>query len=192
MEHIRSILFFAFMSTQVLGQHGIMNYQSFAIDSKDVIWMQVYHQDSTKNLTTTLFEYLKQKGWIHNIRFEAGDIIADLVNYHPDYKRYGGKFMNTSAIIRTGRWTGKVKISFKEDKYRVILYDLHYDARQTTTGEGKATIVSHDISGTLGHFALHNHRLSFKRSRFIDLDILHLSFKDSFTLMVNQLIDSDW
>lgn len=190
---MRSILFLSFITTQVLSQHGITNYQSFAIDNKDVVWMQVYHQDdSTKKLPADMFEYLKQKGWINNIRFEDAQITADIVNYRPDYKRYGGKFMNTSAIIRTGRWSGKVKINFKEHKYRVILYDLHFDARQTTTGEGKATIVSHDISGTLGNFALHNYRMSFKKARLMDLDILHFSFKDSFTLMMNQLIDSDW
>lgn len=193
MQQIRIVIFLILIATSGLCQDGIITYQSFAIDQRDVIWIQVYDQeDSVENLPSQVFEYLKQKGWISNIRFDGDDITADLVNYRPDYKRYGGKFMNTSSVIRTGRWFGKVKINFKDDKYRVILYGLHYDAWQTTTGEGKATIASHEISGALGQFVLHNYRMSFKKSRFMDLDILHFSFKDSFTLVVNQMIDSDW
>ena len=100
--------------------------------------------------------------------------------------------MNTSSVIRTGRWTGRVRISFKEGKYRVVLYGLEYEAIQSTAGSGKAAIEQHNVSGTLTEFALNNYRNGFKKSRLINLDILHLSFKDSFTLTKDQVTDSDW
>jgi hypothetical protein len=188
-----TFLFYVLFTQTVIAQHGIVNYQSFSIENKEVVWAQVYHQDdSVKNISPKLFEHLKRKVWIKNIHYEGNDILADLTEYRPDYKRYGGKYLNTSSITRTGRWKGKVHISFKEGKYRVALYGLNYDAKKSATGSGKATIEQHDVSGTLGEFVLNNFRSSFKKSRMKDLDILHFSFKDSFVLTFDQVIDSDW
>ena len=182
-----------FISQSAAAQHEIVTYQSFALADKEVMWVQVYHfDDSIKNISNKLFDHLKQKVWIKNIHVEGSDIVADLTEYRPDYKRYGGKYMNTSAITRTGRWKGKVRVGVKNGKYRVILYGLSYDAKQSSTGSGKATIEQHDVSGTLGEFVLNNFRSSFKKNRMKDLDILHFSFKDSFTLTFNQVIGSDW
>jgi hypothetical protein len=191
-------LFFLFLplllfTKDVSAQPGIVNYQSFAIDNKEVVWVQVYHYDEPMaGQSAKLFEHLKRKAWITGIRYEGTDIIADLVKYRPDYKRYGGKFMNTSTIIRTGRWAGKVRIGFKEGKYRVILYGLTYEARHPASGSGKATIEQHDVYGTLSEFVLNDLRTAFRKNRLKNLDILHFSFKDSFTLMADQVIDSDW
>jgi hypothetical protein len=171
----------------------MVNYQSFSIDNTDVVWAQVYHHEkSIDEVRKQIFSHLQRKIWIKDIRVEGEDILAELVNYRPDYKRYGGKFMNTSNIIRTGRWTGRVKITFKDEKYRVVLYRIEYTALQASSGSGKATIEQHPVSGTLSEFALNNFRTAFKKNRLVNLDILHLSFKDSFTLTENQVIDSDW
>lgn len=177
----------------LLHQEAMVNYQSFAIDNNDVLWAQVYHHEkTTPEMSKKLFEHLKRKVWIKNIQYEGDDIVAELANYRPDYKRYGGKFMNTSNVIRTGKWTGRVKISFREGKYRVILYGLEFKAIQSTSGSGKATIQQQEITGSLSEFALDNYRNTFRKSRLTNLDILHFSFKDSFTLHEDQIIDSDW
>lgn len=190
---MKYILLFLLIHSTAFAQHEITNYQSFSIQEKEVVWIQVYHvDDSIKNTPARLFEHLKRKMWITDIHYEGTDIVANLISYRPDYKRYGGKYMNTSSVTRTGRWKGRLHISFKEEKYRVILDGLSYDAKQSATGSGKATIEQHDVSGTLGEFVLNNFRSSFKKSRMKDLDIMHFSFKDSFTLTFNQLIDSDW
>lgn len=176
-----------------LSQPPIVTYQSFSLQNKEVAWIQVYSlDDSIKNIPAKLVHHLKHKAWIDNIHYEGSDIVANLTEYRPDYKRYGGKYMSTSSVIRTARWKAKVSISFKEKKYRVIVYGLHYNALQPATGSGKATIEQHDVSGTLEEFALNNYRNAFKKNRMKDLDILHFSFKDSFTLTFNQIIDSDW
>jgi hypothetical protein len=193
MTHLGRLFFFFLLAfTQhAFSQHGITRYQSFAIDNKEVAWLQVYHHDDGK-LAAKLFEHLKRKVWITNITYDGDALVADLVNYRPDYKRYGGKFMNTSSVIRTGKWGGKVRISFKEEKYRVVIYGLTYNAMKSTSGSGKATIQQHPVSGALGELVLNDYRNAFRKARLKDLDILHLSFKDSFTLTINQLIDSDW
>jgi hypothetical protein len=187
------LLFLLILPISLSAQELMVNYQSFSIDNTEVIWAQVYHHEkSIDEIRKKLFSHFQQKVWIKDIKIEGDDIIAEMVNYRPDYKRYGGKFMNTSSIIRTGRWTGRVKISFKDEKYRVVLYGLEYSAMQSSSGSGKATIEEHPVSGTLSEFVLNNYRTAFKKSRLFNLDILHLSFKDSFTLTENQVIDSDW
>jgi hypothetical protein len=191
----RSVFVFCFFSIPALlfAQAEITRYQSFVIDQREVVWTQVYHnEESADSLSLTIYDHLKRKMWIRELQRDGNDIVAELVNYRPDYKRYGGKFRNTSTIIRTGKWDGKVRISFKEGKYRVILDGLHYAAKESTTGSGKATIEQHDISGTLTEFVLDDFRASFRRSRLKNLDILQLSFKDSFTLTRDQVIDTDW
>lgn len=187
------VLSLCLLSFTTSGQPGIVNYQSFLIDNKEVYWTQIYHFEEPKEaISRKIFEHLKKKLWITNIAYEGTEIIADFSDYKADYKRYGGKFMNTSTIVRTGRWRGKVRISFKEDKYRVLLSELNYDAIQATTGSGKATIQAHEVTGSLSEWALNKYRNSFRKNRMMNLDILHFSFKDSFTLSLNQVIDNDW
>jgi hypothetical protein len=115
------------------------------------------------------------------------------VNYHPDYKRYGGKFSNTSITIRTGRWAGKIRIGFKDGRYRVIVYNLTYEALRSTSGPGKGTINTHPVTGTFSELVLNNMRTSFKKNHLRDLDILHYNLKDSFVPVVEPVISSiDW
>jgi hypothetical protein len=191
---MRKLLFiFLLIGGKSYGQQNITNYLSFAIDNKEVVWVQVYHQeDSIENLSQKIFNHLKRKSWISNVHYDGADIVADVVNYRPDYKRYGGKYSNTSTIIRTGKWSGKVRINVKDQKYRVILYGLNYSATQMATTSGKVSMEQHQISGTLSHWSLNNLRTSLKKSRLSNLDILNASFKDSFTLIADQLIDADW
>ena len=189
------LILFIFISlcSIAYSQSEITNYQSFLIDNNEVAWAQVYHnEESADSLSQKIFEHLKRKAWVKQIQYEGEDIVADLVNYRPDYKRYGGKFRNTSTIIRTGKWNGKARISFKEGKYRVILYGMSYDAKQAATTAGKASMEQHDISGTLTAFVLNDTRTAFRKSKLKNLDILQLSFKDSFTLTTDQIIDTEW
>jgi hypothetical protein len=192
-KSILTVLAAILFNSIALSQSEITNYQSFIIDNKEATWVQVYHNEETSDsLSLKIFQHLKRKAWIKQIQYDENDIIADIVNYRPDYKRYGGKFRNTSTVIRTGKWHGKARISFKDGKYRVILYGLSYEEKQPATMAGKASMEQHDITGTLTEFVLSDMRTSFRKSRLKNLDILQLSFKDSFTLTTDQIIDTDW
>jgi hypothetical protein len=190
---IRSlILFLLIIASSAVAQNPVA-YRSFHIEHKEIVWVQVYHEEPViEDLPQRLFDHLKNKTWIKEIKFEGTDIVAELKDYRPDYKRYGGKFTNTSSIVRTGKFAGKVRVNFKEGKYRVILEGITYNALQSATGSGKATIEQHQVSGTLSDFALNNYRTAFKKRNALNLDILHSSFKDSFTIKINQVIDEDW
>lgn len=100
--------------------------------------------------------------------------------------------MNTSNLIRTGRWAGKTRISFKDGKYRVIVYGIEYDARQPAMHAGKMSNQPHKIHGTFTDWVLNNYRTHFKRSRHLNMDIMHFNLKEGFTLKETEFIDVDW
>jgi hypothetical protein len=100
--------------------------------------------------------------------------------------------MNTSNLIRTARWSGKLRIIFKDGKYKVIVYGLEYDARQPAMQAGKMSNESHMVHGTWTDWVLNAYRSHFKKSRHINMDIMHFNLKESFTLTETELIDEDW
>jgi len=190
---IRLILFGIFFSSFLHGQEKDPTYSAFEIDNKEVIWVQVYHtQQPADVLSRQIHDFLKRKAWIADIQYDGPEIVADIGNLRVDYKRYGGKYMNTSNLVRTGRWSGKARISFKDGKYRVIVYGLEYDARQPAMHAGKMSNQPHMIHGTWTDWVLNNYRSHFKKSRHLNMDIMHFHLKDSFTLTETQLIDNAW
>lgn len=175
-------------------QTSIPGYLAFVIDNNELIWSQVYEDDRfpPDALPASMFKYLDSRTWINNIKFEDEDIVADISNYKMDYKRYGASFMKTSTIIRTGRWTAKLRVSFKDSKYRVVIYGINYTAVQPTTGSGRATLEAREIDGTLSEWALTNLRTSIKKSWFDNLDIVHHNLKKSFTIVSYAEMNREW
>lgn len=168
-------------------------YSAFAIDHKEVVWIQVFHaHQSAEELTDHVYDLLKRKAWIKNPHFDGAELVADIQNFRVDYKRYGGKYMNTSNLIRTARWSGKARISFKDGKYRVIVYGIEYDGRQPAMHAGKMSNQPHKIHGTFTDWVLNDYRTHFKTSRHNNMDIMHFNLKDGFTLKETELIDEDW
>jgi hypothetical protein len=175
------------------GQESKQTYSSFAIDNKEVIWVQVYHtQESATVLAEHALDFLKRQAWIRNAHFDGREIVADIQDFRIDYKRYGGKYMNTSNLIRTAKWSGKTRITFKDGKYRVIVYGLEYVGRQPAMHAGKMSNQPHEIQGTWTDWVLNKYRTDFRKSRHTNMDILHFNLKDRFTLKQTELIDEDW
>lgn len=174
-------------------QENKPTYSAFAIDHKEVVWIQVFHaKQSEEVLTDLVYDFLKRKAWIKNIHFDGHELVADIENFRVDYKRYGGKYMNTSNLIRTARWSAKMRVSFKDGKYRVVVYGIEYDARQPAMHAGKMSNQPHKIHGTFTSWVLNSYRTHFKKSRHTNLDIMHFNLKDGFTLKETDLIDEDW
>jgi hypothetical protein len=192
---VRSGLVFAqiFFFSCLYAQDKNATYSSFAINNKEVIWVQVYHaQQPADVMAAKVQEMLKRKAWVRNLDFDGMDIIADIENFRVDYKRYGGKYMNTSNLIRTARWSGKARITFKDGKYRVVVYGIEYDARQPGMHAGKMSNQPHMIHGTWTDWVLNRYRSDFRKSRHLNLDIMHFNLKDGFTLTETDLVDDDW
>lgn len=188
------LLFIALLfAVSVEGQEKNSTYSAFAIDNKEVIWVQAYHaQQPAGILHKGVHDFLKHKAWVKNLRIDGSEIVIDLENFRVDYKRYGGRYLNTSNLIRTARWSGKARISFKEHKYRVIVYGLEYDARQPAMHAGKMSNQPHMIHGSFTDWVLNRYRSHFRKSRHINMDILHAHLKESFTLTETDFVDDDW
>lgn len=174
-------------------QEKAATYSSFGIDDKEVIWVQVYHANQPATvLASSVYDFLKRQAWIKNLHFDQDELVADIANLRIDYKRYGGKYLNTSNLIRTGRWSAKTRISFKDGKYRVIVYGLEYDGRQPAMHAGKMSNQPHRIHGTWTDWVLNKYRTHFKKSRHTNMDIMHANLKNAFTLKETEFIDEDW
>jgi hypothetical protein len=186
------VFFFSFFSPAV--QEEVTTYRSFTIHNREAVWSQVYQANSISagDLSIKLFTHLKGRIWLTNLQYEGQDIVGDIQRMKIEYKKYGGRFMNTSTILRTGTWYGKLRISFKDEKYRVVIYDLHYTAMQPATGSGKLTMEAHEISGTFSEWVLNNYHTEFRKSRFTNLDIIHTSLNDKFILQDKQATDNAW
>ena len=189
----RLSLVFVLLAAPLFGQDNNVTYSAFAINNKEVVWAQVYHASQPEDsLMAHVQSFLKRKAWIDDLHADGDDLVADIRNFRVDYKRYGGKYMNTSNLIRTGRWMGKTRISFKDGKYRVVVYGLEYDARQPAMHAGKMSNQPHKIHGTWTNWVLNNYRTHFKRKRHTNMDIMHFNLKDAFTLTETDFIDEDW
>ena len=188
------LIFFALLFAGLVeGQEKNTNYSAFAIDNKEVIWVQVYHARQPAGiLRQHVQEFLKHKAWIKNLQVDGSEIVVDIDNFRVDYKRYGGRYMNTSNLIRTARWSGKARVSFKEGKYRVIVYGLEYDARQPAMHTGKMSNQSHMVHGSFTDWVLNKYRSHFRKSRHINMDIMHSHLKESFTLTETEFVDDAW
>lgn len=191
--NIRFLVSALCLYTCAWGQEATVTYSAFAINNKEVVWAQVFHaSQSADSLRAHVEAFLKRKAWIADLHYDGPDLVADMINFRVDYKRYGGKYMNTSHLIRTGRWWGKARISFKDGKYRVIVYGLEYDARQPAMHAGKMSNQPHKIHGTFTDWVLNNYRTHFRKRRHLNMDIMHLNLKDGFTLTETDFIDADW
>jgi hypothetical protein len=170
-----------------------LRYRSFAVENSEVVWVQVYAHDSAHHYEPEkVFEQLKKHPWLANVRLDGQAILADLHDFKVDFRKFDAKAVKTSTIIRTGRWDGKARIIFKNGKYRVMVYGLHYVAMQPKRTAGKVSFEAHEISGTLSQWALHDHRTSFKKSTFYNLDLLHMSLKEVFALGDFEIIEENW
>jgi|GEM_PF-5994433 len=182
------------VSLLILSSYGsIEKYRAFHIENKEVVWVEIYHEEKSESeLSLQLQSQLKRKSWIRNMHMEGNDVVADIEDLVFDYKKYGGKFTNTSTILRTGRWDGKIRVSFKKDKYRIIIESMQYTAVSPASGSGKASMEKHEISGTLTSWVLNDYRTSFRKGKLENLDIMHFFLHESFQYEPNQLMDSDW
>jgi hypothetical protein len=183
----RLLLTFFLCSSCLLAQESMPSYASFVIDHKEVVWAQVFpKKGSAETVSAEVMDFLKRKAWIKNIEFSDGQIIADLENYRIDYKKYGGRYLNTSTLIRSARWFGKIRVDFKDDKYRIMVYGLHYEVRHPTMNTGKNSRAAHMIHGTWTDWVLNNYRSHFRKVRHQNMDFMHFSLRDSFTLTETQ------
>jgi hypothetical protein len=179
------ILFIQFFVSSCFGQQVTRStYSYFEIENREAVWVYIFPENNKteEEIRENMIDHLKHKTWVKKLEKDNGDLMVDIENYLVEYKKHGGSYTRTPMVIRSGRWSAKVRISFKDDKYRVMVFGLNYFARQTTVHHGRIKPVDTELSGTWSDFVLTESRTQFRKSKFKALHLMNASLKDNFTL----------
>ena len=179
-------LLFCVVSRPLAAQ--LRSYYNFEIFDNDIVYSQVFTQDSTdeKTLRQQLLYTLRNFPFIRNVEtFEDGVIAADIIDYRLDYKKYGYTLVQTPLEIYKGLWTAKALISFKDNKYRVVVQSLSYNSTPAST----TTYTGGDLLSTL---AFTSKRDGFRAGILSVLEFLNKGFSNIFTIQTTVSSNDNW
>lgn len=119
---MRNILCFVLCIPSLVQAQQTTSYGAFKIDNVEIIYQKVLTHDSAT--TEKLVEYFKTVPQVSNVQTNNGTITADLTDLTVDYRKFQFAQVNTPPIIQTGKFSGKVKIESKANKYRVSVTSI--------------------------------------------------------------------
>lgn len=191
-----ALLTFYFLSTTfVSGQTNITTYSNFTLEDKKLIWQKVFEKpnflrDSLKNLVGKV---LKQNIIFKNIVETSDGFELDIVDWTMDYKRYGGRgTLGYPTIYRDAKWSSKLIIQIKDEKYRVTSYDLTYGDLKINTDYGYGVSGTKDVSGKWDETILTKSRESIKKSMFENCTFMNTAYLDIFDFKEKKTLKSDF
>ena len=106
-------------------------YNSFHADPKGVFWARNFDQPgySSSSLRNRMLDHLLKNPFVREVKMDSvGNISASIRNLKMNYKRFGIRYISTSDKISDGRWKGKLKVEFNNEKYRIVIDHLAYNA----------------------------------------------------------------
>ena len=168
---ILSLLFF--ISFYGNAQEVFNKYLNFEIESDNKIAYKKIFQIGNKS-KTDIIDFFKINFDIE-IKLISDEWIGEIKGIKIDYKKYGGKTMNTMILLNDEMFA-KIKIQFREDRYRVILREMKFG----------------EIDKTPLEILRNKKKLEFKKSKTIlnSLEYMDKYFADIFIYSIKN--DSDW
>lgn len=168
-------------SFHLFGQ--VKDYSSFEVESRQVVWSRVFEEPgvTASELEKKVTSQIIQNSTFKNVVSADRTITATLENYSVDYKKFGVSAFTVSTLISSGKWFGSLKIDFKDGRYRVLLYQLNYYVYHDEPLYAKRSPLVAKQSGTLSEHVLNRHH-EIKKSQTDLLDLLHISFLDTFRM----------
>lgn len=97
-------------------------YGDFKIETTEIIYQKTQPQDSIT--VEKLAEFLKTVPGVSNVQLSGGAVTADLTDLTVDFKKFKFAQVNTPPIIQTGKYSGKIAMAVKENKYRTTVNSL--------------------------------------------------------------------
>lgn len=94
---------------------------NFIVEGIELKWQKVY---ASKMTIEELYQALSDKIICENITIQGNIIVADIRKFEPKIKEAGYKKMSSTPWVVNANLSGKVKIDYKEGKYRVTVYEL--------------------------------------------------------------------
>ena len=171
MKKLLIILFF--ISFYGNAQEVFNKYLNFEIEGDNKIAYKKIFQIGN-NSKTDIIDFFKINFDIQ-IKLISDEWIGEIKGIKIDYSKYGGKTMNTMILLNDEMFA-KIKIQFREDRYRVILREMKFGAIDKTPLE----------------ITRNKKKLEFKKSKTIlnGLEYMDKYFADIFIYSIKN--DSDW
>ncbi len=119
---MKKILILLFSISTICSIAQPTTFGNFKVVEQEIIYQKIFVQDSLS--VPVLEEYYKALPYVSNVvvkpdglQFEVNDIMVD-------YKKFQFSQVSTPPIIQTGKYSGKVTLSIKDDKYRITFHTL--------------------------------------------------------------------
>jgi hypothetical protein len=136
---------------------------------------------------------LRQNVIFKNIIKTADGFELDIVDWTMDYKRYGGRgTLGYPTIYRDAKWSSRLVIQIKDEKYRVTSYDLKYGGLKLNTDYGYGVSDTKDLSGNWDVTILTKNRESIKKSMIDNCDFINKAYLDIFDFKEREALKSDF
>ncbi len=119
----------------------VFPYKYLKLSEGEVLWEKIFIADSLNpaEVEKMLFNYLPTISGIKNVA-KLGDVIVfDISNFKVDYKKYGGKPINTVMFLNHPL-DAKGFVSIKEGKYRITIKNIIFSTYTPQTGFSKITL----------------------------------------------------
>lgn len=134
---MKKILFSFILLLSGIAYAQTTSYGSFKAENQELIYQKVFTQDSIT--AEKLDEYYKTLPYVTNVKLNPNGVEFEVNDITVDFKKFQFKPLDTPPIIQTGKYSGKVAIAIKDNKYRVT-----FNAIQVTGDIGYKKITEKD------------------------------------------------
>lgn len=127
-------------------------YGNFKLVDQEIIYQKVFEQDSiTPEKLETFYKTLP---YVSNLTTSTDGVEFDMNDMTVDYKKFQFSQVATPAIIQTGKYSGKVSVGIKDNRYRVTVKSIQLTGdnvyKKITSKEPMTTYATKN-NGTILH-----------------------------------------
>jgi hypothetical protein len=98
------------------------SYGNFKVVDQEIIYQKVFSEDSIT--PAKLEEFYKDLPYVANVTQTSDGVQFEVNDITVDYKKFQFKPLDTPSIIQTGKYSGKVSITTKDNRYRLTFRTL--------------------------------------------------------------------
>jgi hypothetical protein len=109
------VILFVLASATAHGQ--VTAYLKFKLVDQEIIYQQVFMQDSVK--VSEVETFYKTKNYCSNITSTTDAVDFDVTDLTVDFKKFQFTQVATPIIMQTGKFSGHVTVGVKDGRYRI-------------------------------------------------------------------------
>ena len=116
------LIFFLFCALVPARSQNATTYGNFKVVDQEIIYQKVFSEDSIT--PSKLEEFYKALPYVSNVTQTPDGVQFEVNDITVDYKKFQFKPLDTPSIIQTGKYSGKVSINTKDNRYRLTFQSL--------------------------------------------------------------------